>query len=179
MQIDNHMMISYKPINKLLHWLIALLVLGLLMVGVIMQYLEPSMKPGIYTMHKSIGITVLFLMILRILAILYNKRPPLPAHVSKPEYILARSVQYSLYIFLILMPLSGWIMSTASGSIPDYFYLFNFPMPGINHNPELAKVMRAIHGVIAWILVGLITLHIMGAFKHYFIDKDRVLQSML
>lgn len=179
MNITDPNLKSYKPLNKFLHWFVALLVFVLLIVGFLMQSMDKNLQPLVYTIHKSTGITVLFLMIWRIFAIVHNRRPPLPAHMHKAEVLLAKFVQNSMYLFLILMPLSGWIMSTASGKAPAYYFLFKFPLPGVERSAELAQIMRQAHGVIAWILIGLITLHIMGALKHFLIDKDEVLQSML
>ena len=77
------------------------------------------------------------------------------------------------------MPLSGWIMSVAADKIPRYFGLFSVPFPGIAPNKSLADTMSESHEIIAWIIIGFIVLHVAGALKHHFIDKDHVLKSML
>ncbi len=82
-----------------------------------------------YMIHKSLGLTVLFLMIIRIITIFHYGRPPLPHHMPLWERYFSKFVQYSFYVFLLIMPLDGWIMSVAAERIPSYFGLFNLPLP--------------------------------------------------
>ena len=76
------------------------------------------------------------------------------------------------------MPLSGWIMSVAADRTPVYFGMFKAPLPWIGVNKDLSKFMNHTHEIISWVLIAFISLHILGALKHYFIDKDKVLQRM-
>ena len=76
------------------------------------------------------------------------------------------------------MPVCGWVMSVAAGRVPSYFGLFNMPLP-IEANKTLSKFMLTSHKTIAWILITLVILHVGGALKHYFIDKDNIVQRML
>jgi cytochrome b561 len=151
----------------------------MLCVGFLLDSIPEQYQGIAYMMHKSIGISLLVLMILRLIIVLASKRPALPATVAHWERILSRFVQYSFYVLLILMPLSGWIMSTAANRIPSYFGLFSLPFPGINPNEKLADFMLSVHEIIAYTLIVFISLHILGALKHHFIDKDNVLKSML
>lgn len=170
---------SYVPVLKFLHWSVAYLVILLLPLGFYMGGLNQSVKANAYLIHKSLGITVFLLMLLRIVAITYFKRPSLPLNMPAWEYVLSRFVQFCLYIFLLIMPVSGWVMSTASDKIPLYFGLFYFPFPGVAVNKAIALLMRQVHLLTAWILLLLIFFHLSGALKHYFINKDKVLQSMI
>lgn len=172
-------LVKYLPITKFFHWAIAYLVLILLPLGFFMRGLNTFIQANAYLIHKSLGITVLILMILRIAFIIFIKRPPLPVNMLGWERYLSKLVQYSLYVFLIIMPISGWIMSTAANKIPLYFGLFYVPFPGISPNKILAEYMIQVHSTTAWILLVLIFLHLSGALKHYFINKDEVFQSML
>lgn len=129
--------------------------------------------------HKSIGLSILLLVVLRIIWIIHSGRPPLPENVPLWERVFSRIVQYALYLFLILMPLSGWIMSVAANRTPKYFGFFNVPFPGIPTDKGLSKLMFEFHETIAWILIVLIALHVAGALKHHFIDKDDVLKKMM
>jgi cytochrome b561 len=174
----NKDVIRYSSVSKCFHWAIALIVVVLLIVGFLMGELKESIQPTVYTIHKSFGLTVLALMILRLLWITHAGRPPLPVSVPRWEVILSRVVQYSLYFVLIIMPLSGWIMSTAAKHIPVYFGLIEIPFPGIQPNKPLAEFFNQIHITLAWVIIGLVLLHIAGALKHHFIDKDDVLKSM-
>ncbi|WP_242602138.1 cytochrome b [Legionella nagasakiensis] len=170
--------VTYSMGSKVIHWLSAVIVITMLSLSFFLGDLPEKYQPLGYLIHKSFGLTVLFLFFLRILWIICRGKPSLPTTVPGWQKIMARSVQYSLYVFLFAMPMSGWIMSVSANRIPVFFGLFPVPLP-IEPNKGLAKLMADAHGVIAWILIVLIVLHVAGAMKHYFIDKDRVLQSML
>ncbi|ASQ45976.1 cytochrome b [Legionella clemsonensis] len=170
---------EYSPSFKFIHWFIALLVILMLSAGFFLEDLPEQYIGSAFMVHKSVGITILFLMIFRLIWVGYQGKLPLPDSVPVWERVFSRLVQYSLYLFLILMPLSGWIMSVAAERVPAYFGLFSISLPWIKPDKQLAHFMEEVHGVIAWILIGLIVLHIMGALKHHFYDKDNVLLTML
>jgi cytochrome b561 len=117
-------------------------------------------------------------MILRFIWLMISGRPALPASTPYWEKALARIVQYGFYLLLIAMPLSGWIMSTAADKAPHFFGLFVLPFPGIVPNQALAETLAKVHEILAYILITFILLHVAGALKHYFIDRDGVLGTM-
>jgi cytochrome b561 len=170
---------GYTPAIKWLHWIIALAVILMLFMGFFLDDIPEKFQGTAYMLHKSTGITILFLMIIRFIIVHANTRPALPESMKLWEKVLSRIVQYGFYILLFLMPLSGWIMSVASEHVPTYFGLFNMPLPWISADKPLAKFMNESHEIIAWILIGFICLHAIGALKHHFIDKDNVLKRML
>lgn len=170
--------VNYSTGSKWLHWLVASIVLPMLAFSFFLGDLTDQIKPTAYMLHKSFGLTVLALMIIRIFWIKHTGRPPLPATVPLWEKRFSRLVQYSFYLFLILMPLAGWIMSTAANKAPVYWGLFKLSLPGISPNKALASFFAQCHTIIAWTLIALLVLHIAGACKHYFIDKDKVTQQM-
>lgn len=161
-----------------MHALIALLVFGLLIVGVSFDDIPQAYQSNAYMLHKSFGIVVLFLVLIRLAFVIIDGRPNLPKTVSPWEKILSRTVQYLLYLVLILMPLSGWVMSVAGGHIPKIFNLFQANLPFIPQDKHLADFSNSSHYYLAWLIGGLLTLHIIGGLKHYFVDKDGVFQSM-
>ncbi len=171
--------LAYSKGSKFFHWLVAILVIGMLGFSFFIKDLPKIYQPSVVMIHKSIGLTVLFLMIVRFVWIHYVGRPPLPQTVPIWEKFIARTVQYMLYLFVIAMPICGWIMSMAAGHVPSYFGLFNLPLLGIKPNEALGNLMYVSHQTIAWILIVLVTLHVLGALKHHFMDKDDVLKSML
>jgi len=179
MGVQNKDVLAYSQGFKYLHWLVALLVFGMLFVGFLLGYLPSAIKPTAYMLHKSVGLTLLGLMLLRLIWVVCLKKPALPEAMPRWEYLLARFVQHSLYLFLFAMPLSGWLMATASNKIPVYFGWLRVPFPGILPDKALAHWMSEAHYFIAYILLGLIALHTVGALKHRFIDKDDVLNSMM
>ncbi|MDI9819451.1 MULTISPECIES: cytochrome b [unclassified Legionella] len=171
--------ISYSKESRFFHWFIAVVLIFMLSGSFFLGDLPEQYVSSGFIIHKSIGLTILFLMVLRLIWILHSGKPPLPTSVAPWEKYLSRIVQYSLYACGILMPLSGWIMSTAADKAPVYFGLFSIPFPGIGPNEPLSHLMNTAHKTIAWIFISLIVLHVLGALKHHFIDKDNVLQRML
>lgn len=177
--LEKKMVTSYSKGSKFFHWIIALIVILMLAGSFFLDDLPDSIKGTAFMLHKSFGLTVLALMLLRIIWIVQKGKPALPVTVPAWQRAMSRLVQYSLYFFVIVMPLSGWIMSTAAGRSPVLFDLVQLPLPGIAEDKALAKLMAEWHETIAFIIIGLLVLHIAGAAKHYFIDKDKVVQQML
>ena len=161
------------------HWVVALCVIGLLAVGLIMT----EMKPGpdmfkIYALHKSVGITVLTLAVLRLLWKLTNAHPQaLPTH-QRWEKFLAKLVHMFLYFAIIGMPLSGWIMSSAKGFPVSVFGWFTLP-DLVTPSKEIGKLANEFHELTAYALIAAIGLHFVGALKHHVIDKDGTLRRMI
>lgn len=163
---------------KIMHAALACMILSVFTVGSLLTLIPEAFQDISYMLHKSFGICIFFLMLLRLYFIHQDGRVTLPVQMARWDKVLARSVQYSLYFVLILMPLSGWLMSCASDHTPSFFGLFALPCPGLHKNPALAEFMGSAHYCIAWIIGSLLSLHILGSLKHYFYDKDHVLQSM-
>ncbi|RUR15893.1 cytochrome b [Legionella sp. km535] len=170
---------GYSATSKWFHWGIALIVIGMLFMGFFLDEIPEQYQGSAYMLHKSTGITVLFLMLIRFIWVHAKGKPPLPESVKSWEKVLSRFVQYSFYVLLIIMPMSGWIMSVAADRIPTYFGLFKMPLPWITPDKSLAEFMNESHEVIAWILIVFICLHVLGALKHHFIDKNNILKRML
>lgn len=169
----------YGFIAKGFHWLIALLVVGLLCVGLYMADRDPSpFVFRLYFFHKSIGISVLVLMALRLTWRSVSKPPGALASHKKWEKGLARVVYALFYVLLIAMPLSGWIMSSAKGFSVSFFGLFTLP-DLVHENKILEEAMAEFHEIAAWTIIGLLCLHVAGALKHHVIDKDSTLRRML
>lgn len=162
-----------------LHWVVAILVIVLLVVGLVMT----GMKPGpdmlrIYATHKSIGITVLALAVLRLTWKLANPHPAaLPTH-RQWEKLLAKAVHIFLYFAIVAMPLSGWIMSSAKGFPVSVFGWFTLP-DLVPPDKDLTKAASQFHEMLAYSLIVAIVLHFSGALKHHLIDKDGTLRRML
>lgn len=171
--------IDYGWLTKVFHWLVFLLVVGMIISGFLMtDVLAKSLKPQVYMIHKSFGLCILALMLIRISWMLINIRPQLPNHFPEWQRKLANSIHGLLYIALLAMPLSGWIMSTASNHIPTFFGWFAVPMPWMPLSKPLAEFAGETHEILAWTIVVLVSLHILAALKHHFIDKDFVLRRM-
>jgi cytochrome b561 len=170
---------QYSPLSKWIHWLVALIVIPLVFGSFYLEDVTKLYKANMIGLHKSLGLFVLLLMIARVISLFVIKRPALPNTIPKWEWLLSRLVQYALYVCLILMPLSGWIMSTAAGKSPNFFWLVVIPFPSIVPDKALSDFMFQTHHMLAYIIIGLLILHVAGALKHLLIDKDSVMESML
>lgn len=148
--------------------------ISLILVGLCMGSLSYSpFKLDVYAMHKSFGLLILFLVGLRILWKSFTTKPETHKNHKIWEKILAKIAHVFLYVAMIGMPLSGWIMSSAA-EYPVPF--FGFEMPDIvGKDKVLASLGRQTHEILGYMLIIAITLHAIGAIKHHFIDKDTTL----
>ena len=169
---------SYSKGSIWLHWLVSVPVILMLSFSFFLEDIPEHYQPFAYMIHKSVGLTILFLMLARLFWIVHTGKPKLPASVSKWEKWLSSFVQYSLYFFLFAQTFCGWIMSVANNRTPTFFGLFEMPFYRIPVSKTLGHTLEDAHTIIAWILIALITLHVAGALK-LFIDKDTVINRML
>ena len=170
---------TYGSVSKILHWLIGLSILAMLILGVVMGHIEKPLRFQVYTIHKDIGLTLLALVIIRIFWTLANPKPRLPKGSNKAEHAAAHLSHFVLYLLILGMPLSGWIMSCAAGHIPGYFGLFKVAFPGIVKNKPLAGLASNFHYYIAWSILAVVIVHVLAAIKHHWINRDNILVRML
>ena len=172
----------YGAVAVTLHWLIAIVIIGQLIVGTYMHDLpdqDPS-KFQLYQLHKSTGITIFFLSLARLGWRMINIIPPLPAHMPTWQRWAAHGSHFLLYALMIAIPLSGWLrVSTDPIGIPTiYFGLFEVP-----HFPLVSEtvtdVMHEVHEQLGNALIALLIAHVGAALKHHFWDRDTVLRRML
>ena len=173
----------YDPVAVFLHWTIGLLIIGMIPLGFFMGDLPESIRFSAYDIHKSVGITVLGLSLFRLIWRLLNAPPALPASVPAHERLIAKATHWLFYVLIVAMPLTGWLMVSASRKFPTvYFGLAEvpfIPMPmGIN-GKATAHQFNHYHEWLAYGALVLIVLHIAAALKHHWIDKDVVLKRML
>lgn len=168
---------AYGLISKSIHWITALLIFGLLSIGFIMVDLPFSEdKFKIYALHKSFGLLVLLLVFARVAWHLLSKKPKSLDTHQKWEKLLAHGVHYFLYFALFMMPISGWVMSSAGDFNVGFF---GIPMPDlVGRNEGIFENAKEVHETLAIILIIMIGLHMAGAFKHHFIDRDLTLVRM-
>ena len=169
---------TYGSITKILHWLIFLFVIVLLFVGYFAQDIgDKSIRSNIINMHKLLGLVVLFLMLFRALWVLVNVKPALPAETPPWQRIIERIIHLLMYIVLIAMPISGWVMTSANRKPPHFFsWILSLPVP---NSKSIGNNAWQVHQTIAIIIIVLVSIHVLAAFYHYFIKKDNVLQRML
>ncbi|MFM0719772.1 cytochrome b [Paraburkholderia strydomiana] len=168
----------YAGVLIALHWLIAFGILGLLAVGFYMVGLPKGLpvKATLINLHKSLGLTVFLLVLLRIVALAAFNRPPLPP-MRAWQRAAARITQGLLYAGMIVMPLAGYLGSSFN-RFGTRFWGLALPKWGWE-DPPLRKLFFGIHEVTAYVLIALIVLHVAGALKHQWIDRDNLLARML
>ena len=169
----------YGGVAKTLHWGMALLILGMLAVGIYMVDLPGTPdKFTLYGWHKSFGATILVLAFLRFCWRLTNPQPALPEHMKPLERLLAHLSHYALYGFMFLLPMSGWLMSSAAGFPVSVFGWFTLP-DLIAPEKATRELFGLVHQYAAYLLIGLLVLHVAASLLHHFYHKDDVLRRML
>jgi cytochrome b561 len=168
----------YTTTAVALHWLVAVLIVCGFTLGLSMVPLPLSKrKLEWYSLHKSIGITVFLLTCLRFLWRISHTPPPLP---PMPQWQRRATVvtHVALYVLLLLIPVSGWLYSSATGV--QVAYLGLVPLPDlVPKDRAVAAVLRACHVTLNFTLLGLVCVHAAAALMHHFVDRDTVLWRML
>lgn len=161
-----------------LHWLIALLIFAAFPLGIYMHDLPLSpTKLQLYSYHKWIGVTVFLLALVRVVWRITHTPPALPAAMPAWQRMASHATHQFLYALLFVVPLSGWLMSSAKGFKTVWFGVL--PLPDlIGKDKALGEALAHIHESFNLLLLALVALHIAAALKHHFIDKDGVLLRM-
>jgi len=177
----------YSSVAILLHWTIAALILLNIWYGWRMSGLKGMAQFELFQLHKSIGITVLLLSIVRLGWRLIHPAPPYPAIMTPIERLAACAMHWVLYGFMIVLPLTGWIIVSASAyNLPTVlFKTVPWPHLGFIHDLPMAARLTidtrfaTIHEWLAWSLLALAAFHAAAALKHHFWNRDDVLSRML
>ncbi len=161
-----------------LHWLMALTIIGNGILGLVMVDMSRGMtKLNTFAIHKSIGLTVLALLILRVCWRLFERKPrdePMPRWQS----LAARATHAVLYLLMLAIPLSGWLYNSAHGNPLQWFKWFNLPSL-MEKNEALAETFSETHEILFWILVAVLVAHVGGALVHHWFERDNTLLRML
>mgnify|MGYP002152392611 FL=1 len=164
---------------QLLHWLMAVGILTAMVLGWVMVSLPMGVtKFQLYALHKSLGITLLALALLRILWRWVSTVPPLPTEMPSYERALAKATHRLLYALMLLMPLSGYVINSAANFPLNVFGLVQIP----NVTPEspfLEAIASNLHLSFFWAFAVLLLMHIGGALRHHFILGDATFSRML
>ena len=166
-------------VSQLLHWVIVVLIIVQVTLAEIADDLPIGAKKlALLARHKSFGITILGLALLRLAWRQLHPTPALPGTLKPYERALARFTHFMLYALLFAMPLSGWMMSSARGFPVSWFHIFQLP-DLVPKNKALYDAFLTTHHTLAVVLAVVVTLHVAGALKHHFVLKDNVLRRML
>lgn len=169
----------YTATAKSLHWVMAILIIGLLALGFYMQDLPLSPeKLKLYSWHKWAGVTAFLLVAFRLSWRITHRPPALPDSMPKLMQFAAHAGHLMLYLLMIAIPLSGWLMSSAKGFQTVYFGVL--PIPDlIGKDPDLGNLLKTVHVSLNFLLLALVAAHAGAALKHHFLDRDATLRRML
>ena len=171
--------IRWGTLSITLHWLIVALVAAQIALGLTSAMLPHGPEFGrVLGYHKSVGITILMLVILRLVWRWANPVPALPSNLKPYERVLAKLTHGSLYVILIAMPLTGWLDSSASGFAVKWFNLVTLPNL-VGKSQSFSDLMATVHVVLAVALGLVLLLHVAAALRHHWVLKDDTLRRML
>jgi cytochrome b561 len=173
-------MTRYTNTAILLHWLIAILIIGTFTLGLVMTDI-PGLTPAklrYFSWHKWAGVTVLGLAALRLLWRLFHRAPAYPGALPAWQRHAAHALHGLLYLLIFGVPLSGYLYSLAAGVPVVWFGLFKLPVV-IGPDPVLKPLLKAVHYWLNMLMAGLVGLHVAAALKHLLLDRDRIMQRML
>ena len=169
----------YGAVAQAFHWTIAALIVVQFTLGWTAEDLPlGARKLAVLARHKSFGMTILMLAVLRLLWRLFHRPPELPPGMTSIERKLARATHILFYVLLFVMPLTGWMMSSAKNYSVSWFNQFTWP-DLIAPNEHAFELLKTTHHTLSWLLFSVALLHILAALKHHFWNKDEVLKRML
>ena len=170
--------LRYSPPAIVLHWLLALLIFVTFPLGVYMHELPLSPdKLKLYSYHKWIGITILLLASLRVMWRVTHTPPPLPDDMTRWPRRASQVVHGLLYVLILAIPLSGWLMSSAKGFQTVWFDVL--PLPDlIGKDKALGDLLAGVHQALNFTLLVLVILHVGAALKHHFMERRPFMQRM-
>ena len=170
----------YGAVTKLLHWSIALLIIGLIWLGwymVDLGYYDPWYHTSL-TAHKALGMLVLAVAVIKILWTLSQRRPDFVATIKPWEKTSALMAHKALFVLMLLIPITGYIISTSAGDPISFFDWFDIPAL-LDADDQLRDWAIELHYYLAYGGAGLIAVHALAALKHHFINRDGTLRKML
>ncbi|HSV29428.1 MAG TPA: cytochrome b [Candidatus Omnitrophota bacterium] len=169
---------TYDPVAKTLHWLMAVLIVGLWLVGLVMEGLpKGDLRAQVFGIHKAFGVITMALVTLRLAWRMGRGAPSLPATMGRGEQWMAIAAHGALYALMVLLPCSGIIMSQSGGRDVA---VFGYVIPMVVGKDEgLHEFMEEAHAILAWALAAIFVGHVAAALRHHLVLKDAVLRRML
>lgn len=173
---------SYGTVAKAFHWGMFLIILGMVIIGNYMHDLPADTpeqmvyKFGLYANHKSFGILILVLVILRLGWRMINPVPKMPDSMSRIESLSAHAMHMLLYIIMLVQPLFGWLMSSYGGHPVKFFGL---DLPALaDKDKAMGEFFHEAHELTAMLLIAAFSIHVGAALFHHYIRKDDVMDRM-
>ena len=171
---------SFGAVTKVLHWSIAFLILGLIALGwymVDLTYYDKWYHDSL-TVHRALGMLVLALGLIKIVWTLFSIRPELPPGMAAWERLSAHGAHVALFLMMVAIPVTGYIISTSAGDGIEVYDWFTIPAL-FQAGERLRDLAIEFHYYLAYGTLGLVAVHAGAAFKHQLINKDGTLKRML
>jgi cytochrome b561 len=170
---------TYDPLLRKIHWATAVLFIIAMLIGLYCGLQVPGTSPRreLLDVHKSLGVTLFFLAILRVMVRFSTKQPPVPPAVGPMVRLASRLNHGALYLILFIMPVTGYMFSSAGGYSLKYFWLLSWPRLFAG-DKSIAHAGEAAHGLIAYLVYAVVTLHIAATLWHVILRKDDTLARM-
>lgn len=168
----------FAPLARLLHWLMALMILAMLFIGAGMAASVSERHEWLLHLHKPLGIAILLLVVVRLVVRFSTRQPPLPKDLPGWQVLAAKLSHVLLYALMLVLPLLGWAMISAAGD--PVMLNSSLQLPSIvPANPTTFAFLRKAHGYLAYLLFLTVLVHLAAALFHGWIRRDGVLESMV
>ena len=168
----------FAPLARLLHWLMALMILAMLFIGAGMVASVSERHEWLLHLHKPLGIAILLLVVVRLLVRFSTRQPPLPSDLPGWQVLAAKLSHVLLYALMLVLPLLGWAMISAAGD--PVMLSSSLQLPAlVSANATTFAFLRKAHGYLAYLLFLTVLLHLAAALFHGWIRRDGVLESMM
>ena len=169
----------YAASAKWLHWITALCIFIIIPVGIAMHEMNPGpLQNQLYDLHRSLGFLILVLVILRLAVRLSHGAPAPYVGLTTFERIASTAAHHLLYLLLVVMPIVGWVMTSAFGADITVFGLFKLPHL-VAKDMALFKMLQPVHQIGGIAMAIIVIIHVAGALMHTFVKRDIVLWRML
>ena len=178
MTMPDELNASYSAFSRWAHWLTLALFVGLFLIAWTVDDLPQELRLPAVQLHKSFGITVLALTVVRLVWRFAAGVPAIPSELPSWQKAAARATQYALYVLLFAQPLVGWLWSSAGTRAINFYFLVQLPWL-IGPDKDLSRQLGHLHGLIGNLLLIVIGLHAVAALYHHFVRRDQVLVAML
>jgi cytochrome b561 len=171
---------GYDPVARTVHWLVAALAVVVVALGLAIPGAprETDSRDLLMLLHRSVGLSILALMVVRALWRLGHKPPPLPAGFPRVEALAAHADHALLYLLFLVMPLSGYVNAAAAGHSVSFFGIVTIP-PLVPENDRFSQIAIAVHLAGQFLIYGLVGVHVAAALMHAIVRRNGILERML
>ncbi len=158
----------YSRVAMWFHWIIAALIVLNLLLGFFRGEFDRPVASVMMTVHKATGFTILALSVARLAWRIGNRPPAFESVLARWEVALARLTHAAFYALMIIIPLTGWLLSSSNGRSTSFFWLFDIPPLPVSRSEDSHELWEQMHGLLGYAITALLALHIAGAAKHHF-----------